>query len=715
MIFATLALGALPPACGDDDARGGGDDEVGETGPWEGGGDDEAEEGPDEELGPSGPGCDAFGALGSPLVHRSEPEALPQVGSPTPVYPIPPSSAAKVEFRSTLIAEQAVLTTGRNLAVSWCAANIEPNPRLPGGKIHAERDAENLANYELFVEELERATREWERHSRMNFVHRVDLDDRRKPSGGKCDTSLEEVWFRAETARCMDEIQGQTNAGGLNEFDPDAASPDNPEGYDRYLCIRRQFFGGLNAPKKIGELANHESGHIVGLEHEHLRWDQSDSLHGNCKELLSEDAAPLSPRDPASIMGYGECIGSEDVSSISPRDRLGAYHAFNWGNRRVHALAPATGGFGSHAWAGVEQAGLLWYRPFQAALLEWRFAVTSGQPLSFTAIDRCLSGEACAVMDQAGRWRPIVGQFTGSNETLDVLLHAPGPFADALLVNTGTSFNYVPVDVPDRAVAVVGNFGSGIRDQVLWYRPGGDSDPMWIFAEDGSHTIEIFDQDGWMIPITGHFRSLTTAPADIFFFDPHDADHEIWQFGLNFALTRNPGNSEHLGVTSDAEAVPLLGNFNGDSRSDLFWYRPGPSSDRLWLSISNPAVVLFQSQTFAVDGEYRPFVGDFDGDGTDDIFWYRPASERAGGPSRIWFFEPEASTAVASFRVEQDYTPFVEDFDADGCSDILWIDTTRPMGQSFFWRCIPGARNFACEGPIDVPENAYPVGLGGSY
>ncbi|KIG15097.1 hypothetical protein DB30_06005 [Enhygromyxa salina] len=153
-----------------------------------------------------------------------------------------------------------------------------------------------------------------------------------------------------------------------------------------------------------------------------------------------------------------------------------------------------------------------------------------------------------------------------------------------------------------------------------------------------------------------------------------------------------------------------MGNFDGDNRTDIFWYTPGAAPDWLWLSDSTQVGVTFINYLFAVDGEYHPIVGDFDGDADDDILWYRPAAEIAGGPSWLWYFEG-AAVEVRALEVAGDYVPYAEDFDGDGCTDILWYDPVAPDNPSPVWRCVPEERTFSCEDPLPTPKAAYPVGL----
>ncbi|MCB1006640.1 MAG: VCBS repeat-containing protein, partial [Acidimicrobiales bacterium] len=71
-------------------------------------------------------------------------------------------------------------------------------------------------------------------------------------------------------------------------------------------------------------------------------------------------------------------------------------------------------------------------------------------------------------------------------------------------------------------------------------------------------------------------------------------------------------------------------DFDGDGRSDVLWYRPGPGQDYVWYS-GGPAG--FVSAKVTVRGRYTPFVGDFDGDDRSDVFWWRPGN----GPEATWF------------------------------------------------------------------------------
>jgi hypothetical protein len=85
-------------------------------------------------------------------------------------------------------------------------------------------------------------------------------------------------------------------------------------------------------------------------------------------------------------------------------------------------------------------------------------------------------------------------------------------------------------------------------------------------------------------------------------------------------------------VTVAGDTTPLAGDFNGDDRTDIFWYGVGEAPDRMWTGRSNRS---FAGHAVDAARPYeRPAVGDFDGDLQDDVFWHAsPLHE-----DRIWRF-----------------------------------------------------------------------------
>lgn len=171
------------------------------------------------------------------------------------------------------------------------------------------------------------------------------------------------------------------------------------------------------------------------------------------------------------------------------------------------------------------------------------------------------------------------------------------------------------------------------------------------------------------------------------------------------------------------ENIPAIGDFNGDGRADIMWqgisnlHAGHPDiEDVLWLSESTATQLAFAVvEGKAVGYTFRPFVGDFDGDGIDDIFWHRSWGMTSEGPSAsatghsfVWYFDETGDHEPRAFVLDRDFSPYVGDFDADGCHDIAWLDTVADT--LLVWRCMPGMRDFDCGVETPTPPDAVPVG-----
>jgi hypothetical protein len=124
---------------------------------------------------------------------------------------------------------------------------------------------------------------------------------------------------------------------------------------------------------------------------------------------------------------------------------------------------------------------------------------------------------------------------------------------------------------------------------------------------------------------------------------------------------------------------PLVGDFNGDHRADIFWYGPGAAFDRLWLGLANGK---FAGRAVSVTRSYQPLVGDFNGDHRADIFWYGAGT----APDRLWLGRPHGAFAGAAVTVNGTYKPFVGNFDGDGRRDIFWYAPGAPADYVWYGR-----------------------------
>src|SRR4051812_41643261 len=59
--------------------------------------------------------------------------------------------------------------------------------------------------------------------------------------------------------------------------------------------------------------------------------------------------------------------------------------------------------------------------------------------------------------------------------------------------------------------------------------------------------------------------------------------------------------------------VPLVGDFTGDGRADVFFYRPGTANESLFIGNANRTFTHVAASSISVTPTYQPLVGDFDG------------------------------------------------------------------------------------------------------
>jgi hypothetical protein len=146
--------------------------------------------------------------------------------------------------------------------------------------------------------------------------------------------------------------------------------------------------------------------------------------------------------------------------------------------------------------------------------------------------------------------------------------------------------------------------------------------------------------------------------TDIFWYGPGSNPDHHWYGRSNMQF-----GGKAASVQRNYE--PITGDFDGDGRTDIFWYGPGSASDVLWYGTSAHG---FAGKAVSVGGTYRPFTGDFNGDGRVDIFWYAPGS--AGDV--VWYGTASRGFAGRSVTVTRTYEPLVGDYDGDRRSDIFW-------------------------------------------
>ena len=96
--------------------------------------------------------------------------------------------------------------------------------------------------------------------------------------------------------------------------------------------------------------------------------------------------------------------------------------------------------------------------------------------------------------------------------------------------------------------------------------------------------------------------------------------------------------------------IPLVGDFDGDGKDDVFWYAPGKAADSVWYGASNRHFDEVREQVL---GTYRPVVLDFNGDGRSDILWYGPGAQA----DAVWLGNANRTFTPRRFSMGGNYEP----------------------------------------------------------
>ncbi|MGH9892807.1 MAG: FG-GAP-like repeat-containing protein, partial [bacterium] len=181
----------------------------------------------------------------------------------------------------------------------------------------------------------------------------------------------------------------------------------------------------------------------------------------------------------------------------------------------------------------------------------------------------------------------------------------------------------------------------------------------------------------------------------------------VWlnQGGGTFEVRGAPAtNGRHNGYR------PAVADFNADGLADIFWEKKQPDGRTqdvgntyprdIWYGtttgdfqvVQNPPALQTNGRMQSCD----PVIADFNGDGRSDIFWDRKLGDlRTWDPGDnsqtrdMWIgngdgtFQKYPSFAMTSGRLDQTM-PHVADFTGDGLLDVMW-DLKHPDGRTEDW------------------------------
>jgi len=194
-----------------------------------------------------------------------------------------------------------------------------------------------------------------------------------------------------------------------------------------------------------------------------------------------------------------------------------------------------------------------------------------------------------------------------------------------------------------------------------FYRTTNSTTPLMVaqLKVDSSGTVEFHYLDMH----TGDAAYDNGASASIGLVAPNGSS------GTKFTVSHNTNNPNDAGsgkaLQFEVGATAKKNDFDGDGKSDVVVFRPGPA---LWYILRSSTNFAFEEQwiyQLGLPGDI-PLTGDFDSDGVADMAVWRPSIG-------MWFFrkssEEFATISAIQWGLYGD-TPLTGDFDGDGTTDL---------------------------------------------
>ncbi len=291
------------------------------------------------------------------------------------------------------------------------------------------------------------------------------------------------------------------------------------------------------------------------------------------------------------------------------------------------------------------------------------------------------------VPPQSGWDLKAVGDFNGDHKT-DLFWHNTITGETSAWLMNGdrvAQYTFYAVMPPGLGWELkgVGDFNGDGKTDLFWYNELTGGISAWLMNGDRVSQYAVYPSVlpawGWKLKGFGDFNG--DGKTDLFWYNVITGETSAWIL-----------NGDRVAQYTSYSIVPPgsgwdlkgFGDFNGDHKTDVFWYNVVTGSTSAWL-MNGDRVSQYTSYGIVPPGsgwDLKGF-GDFNGDGKTDLFWYN----RIGGSTSAWLMNGDRVAAYPFYSVVPPGSGWVlkgfGDFDGNGKTDLFWYNTIG--GETSAW------------------------------
>jgi FG-GAP-like repeat len=206
-------------------------------------------------------------------------------------------------------------------------------------------------------------------------------------------------------------------------------------------------------------------------------------------------------------------------------------------------------------------------------------------------------------------------------------------------------------------VGAIADFNSDGNDDILWRNKNSSSTLIWYLDSNGRYSSNKYLDNvdtSWMVSGASDYNG--DGKPDIFWRNKNDGSNLIWLSSNSGYSSNNKISIQQVGTEWK---VVSFGDQNGDGKPDIFWRNKNDGSNVIWYNTSGNYSVNNSRWLQRINNDWEVVsFGDFNGDSKSDIFWHN-----IDGSNLIWLNNGDntysISNSVGLLSTGSEWTPKV--------------------------------------------------------